>query len=152
MSTDQNYDELTLAKFAAGYASILQLKTLTPIEDSVTVILMYLPTKFAWPAIQEFRAAVLFEIECGHVCWGDSFNHLESRLLHLTPKLLGNSSAGPQSNAVLFWDSQSGKCMQGKDHYGMIRGSQGSQGAWPPKFNCGCLSCHGILTFAPQFC
>ena len=32
VSKDRNYDELTLAEFAAGYASILQLKTLPPDE------------------------------------------------------------------------------------------------------------------------
>jgi len=35
VSKDRNYDELTLAEFAAGHASILQLKTLPPDERSV---------------------------------------------------------------------------------------------------------------------
>ena len=43
--------------------------------------MLYLVAQFAWPAIGEFHAAVLCEIECGHARWGDSFAHLESRLL-----------------------------------------------------------------------
>ena len=37
------------------------------------VVLMYLVTQFAWPAVREFHAAVLFEIECGRARWGDMF-------------------------------------------------------------------------------
>ena len=56
------------------------------------VVLMYLVTQFAWPAVQEFHAAVLFEIECGRAHWGDSFAHLESRLLRTTGKPVSNPS------------------------------------------------------------
>ena len=69
VSKDRNYGELTLAEFAAGYASVLQLKTLPPDERLAPldhfVVLMYLVTQFAWPVVREFHAAVLFEIECG---------------------------------------------------------------------------------------
>ncbi|XP_015780678.1 PREDICTED: uncharacterized protein LOC107358583 [Acropora digitifera] len=126
VSKDRNYDELTLAEFAAGYASILQLKTL-PLDERTArldhfVVLMYLVTQFAWPAVGEFHAAVLFEIECGRARWGDSFAHLESRLLRATGKPVSNTSPLRQSNAVLFCrDFQTGKCTHTKDHYGMIR-------------------------------
>ena len=70
VSKDRNYNELTLAEFAAGYASILQLETLPPDEQTARlyhlVVLMYLVTQFAWPAVREFYTVVLFEIECGH--------------------------------------------------------------------------------------
>ncbi|XP_074608450.1 uncharacterized protein LOC141861123 [Acropora palmata] len=126
VSKDRNYDELTLAEFAAGYASILQLKTLPPEERTARLdhfmVLMYLVTQFAWPAVREFHAAVLFEIECGRARWGDSFAHLESRLLRATGKPVSNTSPLRQSNAVLFCrDFQTGKCTHTKDHYGMIR-------------------------------
>lgn len=120
VSKDRNYDELTLAEFAAGYASILQLKTLPPDERTARldhfVVLMYLVTQFAWPAVREFHATVLFEIECGRARWGDSFAHLESRLLRATGKPVSNPSPSRQSSAVLFC-----KCTHSKDHYGMIR-------------------------------
>lgn len=126
VSKDRNYDELTLAEFAAGYASILQQKSLSPDERAGRldhfVVLMYLVTQFAWPAVREFHAAVLFEIECGRARWGDSFAHLESRLLRAAHKPTGSSSSSRQSSAVLFCrDFQSGKCTHTKDHYGMIR-------------------------------
>ena len=126
VSEDRTYDELTLAEFAAGYASILKLPTLTSNECAARldhfVILMYLVTQFAWPAVQEFHAAILFEIECGRARWGDSFSHLESRLLRASAKSPGSSSGPRQSNVALFCqDFQNGKCTHGKDHYGMIR-------------------------------
>ena len=34
---------------------------------------MYLVTQFPWPAVREFHAAVLFEIDCGRARWGDLF-------------------------------------------------------------------------------
>ena len=83
---------------------------------------MYLVTQFAWPAVREFHAAVLFEIECGRARWGDSFAHLESRLLRVTGKPVSNPNPSRQSSAVLFCrDFQTGKCTHSKDHYGMIQ-------------------------------
>ena len=85
MSEDRNYDELTLTKFAAGNASILQLKTLPPDEQTAClnhfVVFMHLVTQFAWPAIREFHAGVLYEIQYGPAHWGNSLTHLESQLL-----------------------------------------------------------------------
>lgn len=85
VSKERPYDEQTLTEFAAGYASNLQLNSLPPDQRSGClddfVVLMYLVTQFPWPIVREFHAAVLFEIECGRACWGDSFTHLELRLL-----------------------------------------------------------------------
>ena len=124
VSKERPYDELTLAEFTARYASILQLNSLPPDEHSGHldhfVVLMYLLTQFPWPVIRGFHAAVLFEIECGRARWGDSFAHLESRLLRSTTK---SSISSPRpSGAVLFrCDFQTGKCSHTKDHYGTIR-------------------------------
>ena len=53
VSKERPYDELTLAEFAAGYASILQLNSLPLDECSGCldhfVVLMYLATQFPWP-------------------------------------------------------------------------------------------------------
>lgn len=64
VSKDRNYDELTLAEFAAGYASILQLNSLSSNERpgrlNHFVVLMYFVTQFTWPAVREFHAAIFF--------------------------------------------------------------------------------------------
>ena len=77
VSKQRPYDELTVAEFAAGYASILQLNSLPPGECSGRldhfIVLMYLVTQFPWPVVREFHVAVLFEIEYGRACWGDLF-------------------------------------------------------------------------------
>ena len=77
ISKEKNYDELTLAEFAAGYAAILQRPNLVVHLSS----LMYLATQFTWSSVRDLHAAVLFEIECGRARWADSFTHLESRVL-----------------------------------------------------------------------
>ena len=81
---------------------------------------MYLVTQFPWPVVREFHTAVLFEIECSRARWGDSFTHLESRLLRSTT--ISSISSPHPSGAVLFCrDFQTGKCSHTKDHYGTIR-------------------------------
>ena len=69
-SKDKKYDELTLAKFAASFAAILQNPKPSPGELRAQIdqfaSLMYLSTQFTWPAVRDLYAAVLFEIECGH--------------------------------------------------------------------------------------
>ena len=69
ISKDKKYDDLTLAEFAAGYTAILQKPTLPPQELRARIVhlssLMYLATQFIWSSVQDFHAAVLFEIECG---------------------------------------------------------------------------------------
>ena len=117
ISKDKTYDDLTLAEFAAGYAAILQRPNL-PLQELRTLIvhlssLMYLATQFTWSSIRDLHAAVLFEIECGRADWGDSFTHLESRILQVpvkTSSRAGNSRT-EGFNAVFFcWDFQHGNC------------------------------------------
>ena len=95
VNKDRNYDELTLAEFITGYASILQLQTISENEQAAhndhLAVLMYLVTQFSWASVRGFYAAVLLRIECGRVHWSDSFTHLESRLLQ--PKPAGNNSS-----------------------------------------------------------
>ena len=80
------YDNLSLAEFAARFACILRLPSLSATErDAHTehfTTLMYLATQVSWPAVCSLYAAVLFEIECGRLRCGHSFAHLEARLLH----------------------------------------------------------------------
>ena len=82
VSKTKTYDELTIAEFSAGYASILKLPSLSETERSARpdhfIVLMYLVTQFNWSVVREFHAAVLFKIECGRARWGDSFADLET--------------------------------------------------------------------------
>ena len=80
VSKEVTYDNLTLAEFAVGYASILRLPKLSAPEQTARIehfaTLMYLATQFPWPLVRSLHAAALFEIECGQLRWGDSFSHL----------------------------------------------------------------------------
>lgn len=93
VSKDKGYNELTIAEFSAGYASIIQLPSILDTERNTRldhfIGLMYLVTQFTWLAVHEFHAIVLFEIECGHARWGDSFSDLETRLLHNSSRSMG---------------------------------------------------------------
>ena len=120
VSKEVSYDNLNLAEFAAGYASILRLPRLTATERSARIehfaTLMYLATQFPWPVVRSLHAAALFEIECGRLCWGDSFAHLEARLLHGASHSTRASTASTskQSATVHFCKAfQTGKC----NHY-----------------------------------
>ena len=132
VSKDKKYDDLTLAEFAAGYAAILQRPSLPPQELCARIVhlfsLMYLATQFTWSSVRDLHAAVLFEIECGRADWGDSFTHLESRILQAQVKpasRAGASRAEGGSATVFFcWDFQHGDCKLNKDHYGTLRGER----------------------------
>ena len=64
-----NYEDLTMTKFVAGYAQILQSKDISAFEVSEhhkrLVSLMYFAQQFTWSAVLNFRGAVLLEIERG---------------------------------------------------------------------------------------
>ena len=52
----------------------------------------YLATQFTCSSVRDLHVAVLFEIECSRADWGDSFTHLESRILQVPVK--SSSRAG----------------------------------------------------------
>ena len=93
LSQDKGYKELTIAEFSAGYASILQLPSISDTERNTRldhfIGLIYLVTQFTWRAVHEFHTAVLFEIEYSHARWGDSFSDLETRLLRNSSRSIG---------------------------------------------------------------
>ena len=122
----KGYDELTIAEFSAGYTSILKLPSISDSERNARldhfIGLMYLVMQFTWPAVHEFHATVLFEIECGRAWWGDSFPDLETHLLRNSSRSTGTALARRSGAPVLFCqDFQHGKCGHSKDHYGTIR-------------------------------
>ena len=122
------YDNLSLAEFAARFACILRLPSLSATQrDAHTehfTTLMYLATQVSWPAICSLHAAVLFEIECGHLRCFHSFAHLEARLLHGQANQSRSTSAPvtkPPATIQFCKAFQTGSCSSNKDHYGFIR-------------------------------
>ena len=86
---------------------------------------MYLATQFTWSSVRDLHAAMLFEIECVRADQGDSFTHLESRILQapVKPSSQAGVSRTESSTAVFFCrDFQHGACKLNKDHYGTLRG------------------------------
>jgi hypothetical protein len=71
VTKDVTYDNLSLAEFAAGYASILRLPGLSVTERTARIEhfanLMYLATHFPWPSVRSLHAAALFEMGFGGV-------------------------------------------------------------------------------------
>ena len=84
VNKESNYDELTLAKFITGYASILQLTTTSEDERAARndhlAVFMYLVIQFSWAAVRGFHAAILLKTECGWVRWGDSLRGALERI------------------------------------------------------------------------
>lgn len=133
-----SYEDLTIAKFVAGYTQILQSKDISAFEMSERqkhlVSFMYFAQQFTWSAVLNFHGAVLLEIEWGLITWGDSFMHLESRMLYGHPlpekstakppvKLSATKSSSPLP--ILFCrDYQRDTCNHASDHYGYIRGER----------------------------
>ena len=130
ISKEKKYDDLTLAEFAGGYAAILQRPDLSPVELRARIehlsSLMYLATQFTWPSVRELHAAVLFEIECGRARWGDSFTHLENRILQPSSWQSRAGATRTENSAAVFFcrDFQHGVCKFSKDHYGTLHGER----------------------------
>lgn len=103
VSEDCNYDELTLAEFAAGYASILQIKTLPPDKRTGRldhfVVLMYLLTQFTCCCFVWNRV------------WSCSLGRLVCSLGISTPACYGKTcqqfkpSSSAQCRVILPWFS-----------------------------------------------
>ena len=123
-----SYDELTIEEFVAGYCAILSSSSISVPEKDARIVhlcdLMYLAIQHEWSSVREFHAAVLLEIERGHLQWGDSFAHLERHSLRVKPRsgVVQHPSSTP---VVLFCrDFQRNLCKLTKDHYGTIRGER----------------------------
>jgi len=84
-SKDITYDKLSLEEFVAGYATILHSRSLSSEEKQAReehfIHLMYLTMTYKWQAVLSYHGTVLLEIERGHAVWGDSFHHLDARIL-----------------------------------------------------------------------
>lgn len=65
------YDDLTIKEFTAGYFTIRRSQAISAAEKDARIShlhdLMYLGVKHEWSSVRDFHAAVLLEIERGHL-------------------------------------------------------------------------------------
>ena len=142
VNREKKYEELSLAEFCAGYATILETSSerTRAYRTAHLKEIMYLATKYQWKCVLNYHAAVLLEIERGHLRWGDSFQILQNTTLaggFLHPNRSGSnnsssnrsmggstasSGSGPSNGrdeGTLFCRAyQRGTCKQARDHYG----------------------------------
>ena len=108
--------------------------------------IMYLATKYQWRCVLNYHAAVLLEIERGHLRWGDSFQILQNTTLaggflhqnrsagsNMSSRPVGSISGGspaPISGPSNGRDEgtsfcrgfQRGTFKQAREHYGWLNG------------------------------
>ena len=142
VNKEKKYEELSIAEFCAGYTAILEMSSDRKRVHKMAHLkeLMYLATKYQWRCVLNYHAAVLLEIERGHLRWGDSFQILQSTTLaggflnaNKSSSGSGNRSSGPggsqdpnsgnkQQGTVFCRGYQRGTCNQSRDHYGWFNG------------------------------
>ena len=123
-----SHNELTIEEFTAGCCAILNSSSISVPEKGARIVhlceLMYLAIQHEWSTVREFHAAVLLEIERGHLQWGDSFAHLERHSLHAKSRS-GVVQCPSSMPVVLFCRVfQRNRCKLTEDHYGTIRGER----------------------------
>ena len=140
---EKDYEELTLAEFCAGYAAILEECDGELLTNRISHFkeLMYLATKFQWRNVLSYHGAVLFEIERGHLKWGDNFQVLQNTTLagglltsqpsrgfgsapgaNFRRQDRGNISESQQRGIVFCKAYTNGVCPQTGDHLGDYKG------------------------------
>ena len=142
VSRGKKYEELSLAEFCAGYATILNKTKSKKRKHRITHLedLMCLATRFQWRSVLNYHAAVLMEIERGNAKWGDSFEILKNTTLvgsHISHQRGGNGSFGHGANNLqqgsvdrktsrtLFCRQyQQGICSHSGDHQGVFEGKE----------------------------
>ena len=141
VSKGKEFEDLSIAEFVAGYATILGATTGSKRKHRIEHLkeIMYLATKYQWKCVLNYHAACLLEIERGHLQWGDSFQALQCTTLaggFLSSASRGGGmsnvgsgsfrsfrSSGDDSGRVTFCKGyQRGTCTQTQDHYGIFMG------------------------------
>ena len=131
---EPKYEQLTMGEFCAGYAKIMGLPSLDPVEREARIHhlqqLMHLACYYEWAAVLCLYAACLAGIESGELTWNQSFSHLES--ISLRNRLLNSPSASKsvvKSDAlgriVYCADYNAGSCSHSDDHLGEYPASSG---------------------------
>lgn len=132
VTKDVGYNELSLEEYVAGYSAILLLPQVSLRERLHRTehlgALMYLASIYEWLAVRSFHAAVSMGIEQGRLHWGDSFLHLENRMLAGSHKKVKdqNKRPAPQTSTVVLFcrKYQKNSYAHNRDHYTMLRGEK----------------------------
>ena len=140
VNKEKKYEELSLAEFCAGFATILEMFRDTDPQKAHRIThfkeLMYLATKFQWKNVLNYHAACLLEIERGHLKWGDNFQMMQSTTLaggFINSSRGGFSAGGTQRSTggsddggrILFCKGfQHGNCGHAQDHQGHYKGEK----------------------------
>ena len=90
---------------------------------------------YQWQAVLKFHAAVLAEIECSRMNWGDSYYRMEQQMLMPYPLMKGKSEGAKgklkdsqrgrsdgESRTVFCADYQKGSCRHSETHQGNFFG------------------------------
>ena len=130
----KKYEELSIAEFCAGFATILERTTVAMEKEARIAFfreLMYFATIYTWSEVLAFHAAYLMEIERGNLKWGQSYHHLIHTTL-ITPArkqpsqsnrgVRSEKSKGSQGGPIRFCPKyQRGVCTFSEDHEGTIK-------------------------------
>ena len=130
VNQQKKYEDLSIQEFCAGYVTILEnskSKKVQKFQLRHFKDIMYLATRFQWKCVLNFHAAVLLEIERGHVKWGDNFQMLQTTTLAggiLQPESgAGQSTKQSNENPAMFCRNfQKGTCGESTDHFGDVNG------------------------------
>ena len=136
VSREKKYEDLTIAEFSAGFATILEMSSEQKRGHRLAHFkeLMYLATRYQWRCVLNYHAACLLEIERGHMRWGDNFQVLQNTTLaggFLNTQKSNNGNGGSASNrssgsasananpgTVFCRGYQRGTCTHTQDHQG----------------------------------
>jgi hypothetical protein len=130
---------LDLNLFVAGELEIISSSSLGKYEKNSRIDLlkrlMYLCTSYEFSVVRSLYAAILRDIELGHLNWGESFQYIESRILngHSVKKtnfvksknFKSRSEKIDEKSTDKVWfcsQFQRNKCMQKSPHMMVVKG------------------------------
>ena len=134
VNKDKKYEELTQTEFCAGYVGILENCSGTELTYRTAHLkeLMYLTTQYQWRYVLNYHAAVLLEIERGHLRWDGNFLALQNATLAggflnsqkgASGQKRGAASSSNSNGGVVFCRAyQTSSCTHAGDHQGDFRG------------------------------
>ena len=136
--SDLKYKQLDLRLLVAGEMNVVMGEDVDQYERMGRMQLLsdvvYNSAHYQWPAVLRFHAAVLTEVENGHMRWGDSYSRLEQQMLMPYPqtkfkpdkKILGRGRDGrgkaDESRTIYCADYQKDLCRHSDTHQGQFFG------------------------------